>query len=140
VRRDIEKLFARLQSPESPTGLFDRIFLEIEKEKELRRTRKLAFGFLGFLIVSVSAAPFSAVLLANEIKNSAIIYFISTMFYDIGASLAAWQEFSLAVAETLPVFGITIFTINIAMAAFTLRLFLHRKRLLLKYLFDHESK
>jgi len=41
MRKDYEKLFANLEAPEPPAGLFNRIILAIKREQELRRTRRL---------------------------------------------------------------------------------------------------
>jgi len=133
MRKDYEKLFTHLEPPEPPVGLFDRILLAIKREQELQRTRKLTFGFLALLVVSLSAAPFSTTILAKQMGSSGVLYFISIMFSDLGASLALWQDFALAIAESLPITGIMLFAINMIIAVFTLRLFLHRKRLLLGY-------
>ena len=40
----------------------------------------------------------------------------------------------MTIAESLPVMGIVLFTINMILAIFTLRLFLYKKRLLVDYL------
>lgn len=133
MRKDYEKLFTHLEPPDPPAGLFDRILLAIKREQELRSTKRLAFGFLALLILSLSAAPFSTAMLTEQVANSGILYFIGTALNGLGDSLIVWQDFALAVAESLPVMGIALFVINIIAAVFTLRLFLHRKRLLLGY-------
>lgn len=134
MRKDYEKLFTHLEPPEPPAGLFDRIILAIKREQELRNTKRLAFGFLALLIVSLTAAPFSWSLFAGQIQNSGSLQFIGIALSDIGAFFASWQEFSLAIAESLPVMGIVAFTINMILVVFALRLFLHKKRLLVGYL------
>ena len=134
MRKDYEKLFTHLEPPEPPAGLFDRIILAIKREQELRNTKRLAFGFLALLVVSLTGAPFSWSLFAGQIQDSGVLQFIEVAFSDIGAFFASWQEFSLAIAESLPIVGITIFVINMIIAVFTLRLFLHKKRLLVGYL------
>lgn len=133
MRKDYEKLFSHLTPPEPPTGLFDRIIFAIKREQELQRTKRLAFGFLVLLVISLSAAPFSVTLLAEQVANSGILYFIETAFNNFGNFPTIWQNFALAIAESLPVVGITLFAVNMIIAVFTLRLFLHRKRLLLGY-------
>ncbi len=90
-------------------------------------------GFLVLLVVSLSAAPFSTALVVEQMSHSGIFYFVSTAVNDLGSFLAVWQDFTLAVAESLPITGVTLFAVNMIIAAFTLRLFLHRKRLLLGY-------
>jgi len=134
MRWDFEKLFSHLQPVEPPAGLFDRIILAIKREQELQRTKRLLFSFLFLLVVSLIATPFSWTMLVSQVKSSGILYFISTAVSDFGTFLTLWQNFGLAILESLPIMGIIAFTISIGMAIFTLRLFLYRKRLLLGYL------
>jgi len=135
VRKDYEKLFTHLEPPEPPAGLFERIILAIKREQELRNTKRLAFGFLALLVISLTAAPFSWTLFAGQIQDSGILQFVEVALSDLGAFFVSWQDFSLAIAESLPVTGIVLFTINMILAVFTLRLFLYKKRLLVGYLF-----
>jgi len=135
MRKDYEKLFTHLTPPEPPVGLFDRIILAIKREQELRNTKRLVFGFLALLVVSLTTAPFSWTLFAGQIQDSGVLQFIEVALSDLGAFFASWQEFSLAIAESLPVTGIVLFTVNMILAVFTLRLFLYKKRLLVGYLF-----
>ena len=134
MRKDYEKLFTHLEPPEPPAGLFDRILLTIRREQELRNTKRIAFGFLALLVISLTAAPFSWTLFAGQIQDSGMLQFIEVALSDLGAFFASWQEFSLAIAESLPVMGIAIFAVNMILAVFTLRLFLYKKRLLVSYL------
>lgn len=134
MRKDYEKLFAHLKPVEPPVGLFDKIVLAIKKEQELQHTKKLLFGFLSLLIISFIAIPFSLILLINQVESSGILYFISTAVNNFGVFLALWQDFSLAILESLPIMGIVVFTINMALILFTIRLFLCRRKLLLGYL------
>jgi len=139
MRQDFEKLFSHLKPAEPPAGLFDRIILAIKREQELRHTKRLLFGFLFLLVSSFIATPLSFTILVNQVENSGIIYFVSTVVSDLGTFLALWQDFSLVILESLPIMGIVAFTISIGMALFTLRLFLYRKRLLLGYLINNFS-
>lgn len=134
MRKDYEKLFTHLEPPEPPAGLFDRIILAIRREQELRNTKRLAFGFLTLLVISLTTVPFSWAFFAGQIQDSGILQFVEVALSDIGVFFASWQDFSLAIAESLPVMGIAIFTINMILAVFTLRLFLYKKRLLVGYL------
>lgn len=133
MRKDYEKLFAHLEPPDPPAGLFNRIILAIRREKELRNTKKLAFGFLALLIASLTAAPFSWTIFASQLQDSGMLQFIGVALSDLGAFLASWKDFSLAIAESLPVLGIAVFAVNMILAVFTLRLFLYEKRLLVGY-------
>ena len=126
--------FGHFDPVEPPTGFFDRIILAIKREQELRHTRRLLFSFFILLIASFIATPLSWTILVNQIESSGISYFVSTAISDLGTFFALWQEFSLAILESLPITGIIAFAISIGMALFTLRLFLYKKRLLWGYL------
>ncbi len=134
MRRDYEKLFTNLEPKEPPMGLFDRIILAIKREQKLQHTKRLLFGFLSLLLVSLIATPISGAMLISQVESSGISYFISTAISDLGTFFALWQDFSLAILESLPVGSVMVFLLSLAVSVFTLRLFLHRKRLLLGYL------
>ncbi|MFH1423501.1 MAG: hypothetical protein ABIG29_00905 [Candidatus Nealsonbacteria bacterium] len=140
MRNDFEKALLHSEPAEPPAGLFDRIILAIKREQELRRTRRLVFGFAGLLVVSFAAVPFSWNMLVNQIESSGISYFISAAVGDLGTFFSLWQDFSLAVLESLPLTGMIAFAASLGIAVFTLRLFLYRKRLLLNYLISYEYK
>lgn len=135
MRKDYEKLFTHLTPPEPPTGLFDRILLAIKREQELRNTKRLAFGFLALLAISLITAPFSWTLFSGQMAESGVLQFISAAVSDFGTFLSIWPDSLMAIAESLPVTGIVLFTVNMILAVFTLRLFLYKKRLLVGYLF-----
>ncbi len=134
MRKDYEKLFANLESKEPPVGLFDRIIFAIKQEQELRHTKRLLFGFLSLLLISLIATPLSGAMLVSQVESSGISYFISTAISDLGTFFAFWQDFGLAILESLPIGGIMTFLLILAVSVFTLRLFLHRRKLLLGYL------
>jgi len=115
-------------------GLFDRIILAIRREQELRNAKRLVFGFLALLLVSLVTAPFSWTLVAGQIQDSGTLQFVEVALSNLGTFFASWQDFSLAIAESLPVMGIAIFIANIILAVFTIRLFLYKKRLLVGHL------
>jgi len=121
-------------SIEPAEGLFDRIILAIKREETLRHSKRLVFCFLFLLAVSCAAAPFSLGFLINQVRDSGILYFLSMAAGNLGVSLAMWQDFVLAIVESLPIMAIVIFTINMIAAVFTIRLFVYKKRLLLNYL------
>jgi hypothetical protein len=127
----------KIQQIDPPPGLFDRIILAIKREEELKKTRRLLFGFLFLLIVSSIATPLSWKLLLRKIENSGISYFIFTALSDFGTFLFFWKDFGLAILESLPITEIIIFSISLGICLFTLRLFLYRKKLLFQYLFNN---
>ncbi len=137
MRQDFEKLFSHLKPAEPPAGLFDRIILVIKREQESQHTRRLVFGFASILIVSFMTVPLSLTILMSQIESSGISYFVSTALSDFGTFLILWQDFSLAILESLPLTGMIAFTISLSLSVFTFRLFLYRKRLLLGLLINH---
>lgn len=136
--KDDRQSMSKWEAQEPPAGLFDRIISAIKRERELRQTKRLLFGFLFLLVVSLVATPLSGVLLAGQVASSGILYFISAAASDLGTFLALWQDFSWAILESLPLVGIAAFVISLGVSVFTLRLFLHRRGLLLGY-FMHSS-
>jgi hypothetical protein len=134
MRNGDEKFFTHLETPEPPAELFDKILLAIKREQELRKTKRLTFGFLALLLLSFATIPFSWMIFASQIKDSGMLQFIEVALSDLGAFFNSSQDFILAIAESLPPIGIAIFTVNIILALFTLRLFLSKKRELVSYL------
>jgi len=140
MRKDYEKLFTNLKPVEPSAGLFDKIILTIKREQGLQHTKRLIFGFVSLLLISFVAIPFSWTLLVGQVESSGIFYFISTAVNDFGTFLILWQNFSLAILESLPIMGIIAFTVNMALILFIVRLFLYRKRLLLAYPLTYERR
>lgn len=119
---------------EPPAGLFDRIIRAIEREQGLRQARRLLFGFFALLVVSLISTPFSLLLLVGQIKSSGVFYYFSAAIGNFGLFWALWQEFCLAILESLPVIALAVFAASFAILLFTVRLFLYKKKLLLEYL------
>lgn len=134
MRKDYEKLFKYIKPQEPSAGLFDKIILAIKKEQELQHTKRLLFGFLFLLIISIISTPFSFILLINQIKSSGIHYFVSSAFSNFNVFITLWKEFGLAILESIPIVALAIFILDMALVLFTLRLFLYKKRSLLNYL------
>jgi cytochrome b561 len=120
-----------------PFGLFERIISAIRKEQEMRKSRRLLFAFFVLLIVSIVAIPLSGTVLVMQMKNSGISYFIFTAFSNFNISIKLWKDFALAILESLPVLELISFGISLAIAVFTVRLFLYKKKLLLSYLINN---
>lgn len=133
------KIFNSLYPAEPSAGLFDRIILAIKKEQEFRQTKKILLGFFILLIISVFSAPFSSAIFLSQIKSSGVMYFVLAAASDLSEFMTFWKDFSLAIIESLPIVGMIVFVANMALALFTLRLFLYKKQFLFKYL-SHNLK
>jgi hypothetical protein len=115
-------------------NLFDRIITAVHQEKEFKQTKKILLAFLLLLAVAVISMPFSLTFFVSEWRHSGISYFISSAVGSTGVFAVYWQDFLLSVVESMPVIAIVIFLINLGLLLFTLRLFMYKKQLLLKYL------
>jgi len=113
IRKDYEKLFSHFKTKEPSVGLFDRIILAIKREQELRHTKRLLFVFLFLLVASFIATPLSWTILVSQAENPGILYFISTAVSDFRTFVALWQDFGLAILESLPITSLIIFVITI---------------------------
>jgi len=133
MRKDYKKLFTYLDSPEPSSGLFDRIIFAIKQEQEKRQTRKIAYGFLALLVTSLSTAPLSWSFFSKQITESGILQFLSLAVRDFSTFTTIWPDSIMAIVESLPITGIIILVLNLILVVFTLRLFLFKKRVLLKY-------
>ncbi len=129
-----KSLFNHLEI-EPPCYLFEKIIFKIKKEDNCRRSRKLFFTFFSLLIISFFSLSLSSYLLVNQIKASGIFYFLSTALTNLKTSLIFWQDFTLAILETLPIVGILFFAISAGITLSTLRFFLYKRRLLFKFFF-----
>lgn len=116
------------------TGLFDKIICAIAKEQELQASKKLLFAFLSLLIVSVVSMPFTVRYLADQWIQSGTSYFVGAPFLNFNMFLQFWDAFLLSIIESFPILAVILFAINISLLLFTVRLFLHKKGALLKYL------
>jgi len=116
-----------------PRGLFERIIASIRNEEELRKTKRIAVIFLFLLVISVISLPFSWSFLSTQLTRSGFLTFLALGLSNLGAVFSLFPEFVMAVAESLPVMGLTVFILNVALVVFTIRLFLYRKRLLWHY-------
>ncbi len=102
MRKDYEKLFSHLKSPEPPDGLFEKIILRLRKEQKLislkRRLIIFSIGLIGSAVAFISA--FQAV--QKGFTESGFIEFLSLLFSDAGVIMTYWQNFALSLLETFP--------------------------------------
>ncbi|HOK00753.1 MAG TPA: hypothetical protein PLE40_00230 [Candidatus Pacearchaeota archaeon] len=126
--------FSNFKIIEPPSDLYERILFTIKKEQELNKARKTLFGFLFLLLISITTLPFSFNFLISQIQVSGIIYLITTAFINLDVFFALWNDFLLAILESLPVFGILFFITNLGLFLFAIRLFFNKKDYYQKYL------
>lgn len=109
MRKDYEKLFTHLTSPEPPTGLLDRIIARIHKEEQLMSIKKRLFLFSTTILVSAITFVPAISAFKEEFAQSGFLQFVSLLFSDFWLVIADWQNFGLAILESLPAMSITAF-------------------------------
>jgi hypothetical protein len=102
MRKDYEKLFTHLTPPEPPAGLFNKIMARIHEEERLLSIKKRLILFSTAVIISAGAFIPIINAFQTEFAQSGIYQFLSLIFTDSGTVLSLWQDFSLALLESLP--------------------------------------
>ena len=109
MRKDYEKLFTHRTPPKPPEGLFAHIMERIREEERFLSFKKRFILFSAVLLASVGA--FVPVILAfkTTFAQSGFPQFLSLIFSDFGLVIANWQDFSLALLESLPAMSVIAF-------------------------------
>jgi len=108
-----EKIFTNLKSPKPPENLFNKVMSRIRQEKNLLTVKRRMAVFSAGLISSAVAIIASFRVVESEMIKSGFIQFASLIFSDMGTVLSNWQNFVLALLESLPVVSIAVFLLTI---------------------------
>ena len=102
MRKDYEKLFTKLNVPEPPGYLFDRIMFRIGEEQRILAVKRNLVLFSAGLMGSVAAFfPLFNIMRAEVIK-SGFLQFLSLVFSDFGIVRNYWQDLAFSLLETIP--------------------------------------
>jgi len=126
MAKDFQQLFSSLEEKTPRQELLSKVLVTIRKQEIRRKKQKM----IGFLILSLAAAftiPFTSQMLISQINNSGIAYFLEAIVNDFHSFLNFWQEFILAILESLPIVGLLVFAVSLEAFIFTFRLFLREK-------------
>ena len=105
---EFKKIFEYLPTVAPPPGLHRAVIAIIERKRKRRaRTRLALFGALVALTTGV--LPFVWGHAAQEVSRSGASHYLSLLFSDSGSVLIYWREFTLTLAESLPVFYASVF-------------------------------
>ena len=100
-------LLGHCRDVEPSSGLHLRIAARIrEKIRRAELVRRFVFGSLA--TASIIAMIPAVQLLAQDFYASNFYRYFSLLFSDGGAVLNAWQEFTMTLAESLPVLSIAV--------------------------------
>jgi hypothetical protein len=103
MKNDLKELFKNILSIEPPNDLAAKITLRIEEEKELRKIRRQFFLFIFSSAGSLGAIALIFYFVKLKMLETGFWQLLSLLFSDFKIILANWQNFSLALLETLPV-------------------------------------
>ena len=96
----------RISTPELP-GVRRNILAAITLAEE-RRRRFFVYASSAAVPLSGFAALFALRLLSDELSQSAFYNYMSLLLSDTDIVVAYWKEFALTLAESAPLFGITV--------------------------------
>jgi hypothetical protein len=92
-----------------PQGLYEKVILRIEAEKQRQIARKqLGVVLMVFLSLSVAAIPVWNAFWAS-IGQSGFGQYLSLIFSDSRVVISHWQDFGLSLLESLPVVNVAGF-------------------------------
>jgi hypothetical protein len=121
MRKDYEKLFIHLEPPEPPAELLGRIMARIHEEERLKSIKKRLFLFSTTVLVSAIAFIPATNAFWDGFAQSGFLQFISLLFSDFGLIIDDWQNFGLAILESLPVMSITAFLFTAFISLWSLK-------------------
>ncbi|MCL5733759.1 MAG: hypothetical protein M1334_03870 [Patescibacteria group bacterium] len=98
---------------DAPEGLSERILSNI-KEKERRADLWRATFYSALSAISVSLLYFSSSFAVGEFYRSGAAQILSLLFSDFQSMVANWQDFSLSLAESLPVLPLVYMILSVS--------------------------
>lgn len=126
MAKDFQQLFSYFEEKTPKQELLSKVLVTIRKQ-ELRSKKQKMIGFLILSLATAFAIPFTSQMLISQINNSGIAYFLGSIVNDFHSFLSFWQEFILAILESLPIVGLLVFTVSLEAFIFSFRLFLREK-------------
>lgn len=108
MEKEYSKLFKNLPPALPPKGFSSAVFARIGKEEQRVARQRLWFS-APMAFVSGFAVVLTFQYLAQDIALSGIPGYFSVLFSDSGAVLAYWKEFSLSLAEQVPILSVALF-------------------------------
>jgi hypothetical protein len=113
MSRDFRQLFQSLEPIVTPNTFKQVVLNRIEKQK--RKRVKLELFFLSLVqIFSIAGLVYTVSYLAGQVALSGFYQYLSLILSDGQTLTTYWQELSMALAESFPVFGlVALFSIII---------------------------
>ena len=93
---------------ELPAGLFADVLARVHAE-QAKAARRTFFVFVGVVSFSFVAMIPALWYLYRSVTESGIFQYMTLIFSDSAMALTYWREFSLLIAESLPLVGLVAF-------------------------------
>jgi hypothetical protein len=108
-----------------PKGLRGRILVSI-KHEEIRRARIYVLVALSTTIFSLLGVVFAFKYMIQGFYQTSFYSYFSLLFSDPDIALSYWKELSLSLVEALPLLGITLSLVAVAILLTSLRVFVRK--------------
>lgn len=109
---DIERLLSQLKKTDLPQELPERVLTYIHKAQKRRAIlRTTLFG--SFSLGSLVAVVYASIYLVQATTQTGFSQYVSLLFSDGAVLLASWKEFSLLLAESIPLTSIIVVLITL---------------------------
>lgn len=105
---------------EPSSNLKDRIFCVIKKDNERKSKINFAFSVIGFMFSFVAIFP-AFIYLGNSFYQSGFGQYFSAIFSDGGIVLTYWKDYLSLMAESAPIFEVSIFLAVIFILLFSFK-------------------
>lgn len=102
-----KNILKNIRQIDPPRHLYPDIISRIEAENS-KAARMRFTMFLGMTLASLSVAIPAFQYAFQEFYKSGLPQYLALIFSDGGTMLAYWQDFTLALAESLPIFGLVM--------------------------------
>jgi hypothetical protein len=109
-----------LENTEPSTNLLDKIFIKIQKRKKTLIIRKL-FYFGSAALFSIAVLAYSWSWTQAEFTSSGAGALLSLLFTDSKTVLVYWQDYSMYLLETFPVYPIIASLASIMLMLVTIK-------------------
>ncbi len=106
MEQDLQKLFK--QASYVPESRLSGDVFSLIMSKESKITKWKSFGYLGLSVLSLSGSVFSIKSLIVESTRLGFFEYLSLAFSDSGVIAMYWKEYTLSLADSLPVASLAL--------------------------------
>jgi hypothetical protein len=94
--------------------LFGKIVAKIQKEKKTRQIKRKIYLWLVIFTLSLGAFVPTIIIIKNSLAHTGFIQYLSLLFSDTAIILSYWKSFGLSLLGALPLTGLILFSLVLA--------------------------